>query len=117
MIGRDYYLKLEQGIYFQDSLIKENSRFKDEYVKKEESGDKDLIIYDIEFYKEKNGNFRYKIIGIKGVPKDKEKKGWINRTNKKLTVNKSGEKVETWTYNKHNEAQRIALNIKHRLEN
>ena len=28
-----------------------------------------------------------------------------------------GEKVETWTYNKHNEAQRIALNIKHRLEN
>ena len=28
-----------------------------------------------------------------------------------------GEKVETWTYNKHNEAQRIAFNIKHRLEN
>ena len=28
-----------------------------------------------------------------------------------------GEKVESWTYNKHNEAQRIALNIKHRLEN
>ena len=28
-----------------------------------------------------------------------------------------GEKVETWTYNKHNEAQRIALEIKNKLKN
>jgi len=93
MIGRDYGSKLEQGIYFQGLPIKENSRFKDEYIKKEESGDKDLIIYNIEIYKEKRGNnFKYKIISIKDVPKDKEKKGWINLRNKKLTVNKNPEK-------------------------
>ena len=28
-----------------------------------------------------------------------------------------GEKVETWTYNKHNEAQRIALELKNKIEN
>jgi len=28
-----------------------------------------------------------------------------------------GEKVETWTYNKHNEAQRIALEIKNKIKN
>ena len=28
-----------------------------------------------------------------------------------------GEKVETWTYNKHNEAQRIAIEIKNKIEN
>jgi len=28
-----------------------------------------------------------------------------------------GEKVETWTYNKHNEAQRIALDIKNKIKN
>jgi len=28
-----------------------------------------------------------------------------------------GEKVETWTYNKHNEAQRIALEIKKKIKN
>ena len=27
-----------------------------------------------------------------------------------------GEKVETWTYNKHNEAQRIAAQIKNKIE-
>ena len=28
-----------------------------------------------------------------------------------------GEKVETWTYNKHNEAQRIAIEIKNKIKN
>ena len=28
-----------------------------------------------------------------------------------------GEKVETWTYNKHNEAQRIATELKNKIEN
>ena len=28
-----------------------------------------------------------------------------------------GEKVENWTYNKHNEAQRIALELKNKIEN
>jgi len=28
-----------------------------------------------------------------------------------------GEKIETWTYNKHNEAQRLAIEIKNRIEN
>ena len=28
-----------------------------------------------------------------------------------------GEKVETWTYNKHNEAQRIALELKNKIAN
>ena len=28
-----------------------------------------------------------------------------------------GKKVETWTYNKHNEAQRIAAEIKNKIEN
>ena len=28
-----------------------------------------------------------------------------------------GEKVETWTYNKHNEAQRIAAEIKDKIKN
>ena len=28
-----------------------------------------------------------------------------------------GEKVETWTYNKHNEAQRIALSVKNKIKN
>ena len=28
-----------------------------------------------------------------------------------------GEKVETWTYNKHNEAQRIAIELKNKIEN
>ncbi len=28
-----------------------------------------------------------------------------------------GEEVETWTYNKHNEAQRIALEIKNKIKN
>ena len=28
-----------------------------------------------------------------------------------------GEKVETWTYNKHNEAQRIAAEIKNKIKN
>ena len=28
-----------------------------------------------------------------------------------------GEKVETWTYNKHNEAQRIATEIKNKIKN
>ena len=92
MIGRDYGSKLEQGIYFQGLPIKENSRFKDEYIKKEESGDKDLIRYNIEFYKENGGNFKYKLIGTKGVSKDKEIKGWISLKSKKLTVNKNGEK-------------------------
>ena len=28
-----------------------------------------------------------------------------------------GEKVENWTYNKHNEAQRIAIELKNKIEN
>ena len=28
-----------------------------------------------------------------------------------------GEKVETWSYNKHNEAQRIAVELKNKIEN
>ena len=28
-----------------------------------------------------------------------------------------GEKVETWTYNKHNEAQRIAIEIEKKIKN
>jgi hypothetical protein len=28
-----------------------------------------------------------------------------------------GEKIETWSYNKHNEAQRIALELKNKIEN
>jgi mitochondrial fission protein ELM1 len=28
-----------------------------------------------------------------------------------------GEKVETWSYNKHNEAQRIAIEIKNKIKN
>ena len=28
-----------------------------------------------------------------------------------------GEKVEAWSYNKHNEAQRIALELKNKIEN
>ena len=28
-----------------------------------------------------------------------------------------GEKVETWSYNKHNEAQRIAIKLKKKIEN
>ena len=28
-----------------------------------------------------------------------------------------GEKIETWSYNKHNEAQRIALELKKKIEN
>ena len=28
-----------------------------------------------------------------------------------------GEKVESWTYNKHNEAQRIALELKNKIKN
>jgi len=37
---------------------------------------------------------------------------------KKMGITKDlGEKVETWTYNKHNEAQRIALELKNKIEN
>ena len=28
-----------------------------------------------------------------------------------------GEPIETWTYNKHNEAQRIAIDIKNKIKN
>ena len=28
-----------------------------------------------------------------------------------------GEKIETWSYNKHNEAQRIAIELKNKIEN
>ena len=37
---------------------------------------------------------------------------------KKLGITRDlGEKIETWTYNKHNEAQRIALEIKKKIKN
>jgi len=37
---------------------------------------------------------------------------------KKMGITRDlGEKVETWTYNKHNEAQRIAVEIKNKIEN
>ncbi len=37
---------------------------------------------------------------------------------KKMGITRDlGEKVETWTYNKHNEAQRIALELKNKIEN
>ena len=35
---------------------------------------------------------------------------------KKMGITRDlGEKVETWTYNKHNEAQRIALELKNKI--
>ena len=37
---------------------------------------------------------------------------------KKMGITKDlGEKIETWSYNKHNEAQRIALELKQKIEN
>ena len=37
---------------------------------------------------------------------------------KKMGITKDlGEKIETWSYNKHNEAQRIALELKNKIEN
>ena len=91
MIERDYAAKSNRGLYFQGEEVVGKPRFKEEYVKVEQGGGKDLITFSVKIYKEKiKETFEYEIQGMSGVPEHKEIKGWLNIKNKKLKEKKTG---------------------------
>lgn len=91
MIERDYAANWNRGLYFQGEKVVEKPRFKEEYVKVEQAGDKDLITFQMKIYKEeRKETFEFEIYGMSGVPEHKEIKGWLNIKTKKLKEKKTG---------------------------